>query len=70
VSAEFVRRSPHPVFLAGGLSPGNVGEAIRRVCPFGVDLCSGVRTEGRLDRAKLSAFVEAVRLADADLVAK
>jgi phosphoribosylanthranilate isomerase len=70
VSAEFVRRSPHPIFLAGGLSPGNVGEAIRRVRPFGVDLCSGVRTEGRLDLDKLSAFVEAVRLADADLVAK
>jgi phosphoribosylanthranilate isomerase len=56
-----VRRSPHPVFLAGGLSPANVGEAIRRVRPFGVDLCSGVRTEGRLDSNKLRAFIEAVR---------
>jgi phosphoribosylanthranilate isomerase len=61
ISAEFVRRSPHPVFLAGGLSPANVGEAIRRVRPFGVDLCSGVRTEGRLDSNKLRAFIEAVR---------
>ncbi len=61
VSAEFVRRSPRPVFLAGGLTPGNVGEAIRRVCPFGVDLCSGVRTDGRLDGDKLAAFIEAVR---------
>jgi phosphoribosylanthranilate isomerase len=40
------------------------------VRPFGVDLCSGVRTEGRLDLDKLSAFVEAVRLADAELSAK
>jgi len=65
VSAEFVRRSPLPVFLAGGLSPSNVGEAIRRVRPFAVDLCSGVRTDGRLDREKLTAFIDAVRSADA-----
>lgn len=67
VSAEFVRRSSLPVFLAGGLSPANVGEAIRTVRPFGVDLCSGVRTAGRLDRDKLEAFIDAVRKADAEL---
>jgi phosphoribosylanthranilate isomerase len=50
-----------PVFLAGGLHAGNVGEAIRAVRPFAVDICSGVRTGGRLDAAKLQAFVEAVR---------
>ena len=50
-----------PVFLAGGLRADNVGEAIRVVRPFGVDLCSGVRTAGRLDEAKLGAFFEAVR---------
>lgn len=61
ISAEFVRRSPHAVFLAGGLTPANVGEAIRKIGPFGVDLCSGVRTDGRLDPAKLQAFVDAVR---------
>ena len=61
VSAEFVRRSPLPVLLAGGLSPDNVAEAIRTVRPYGVDLCSGVRTAGRLDPAKLSAFVAAVQ---------
>jgi phosphoribosylanthranilate isomerase len=64
VSAEFVRRSPHPVFLAGGLSAANVSEAIRRVRPFGVDLCSGVRTDGHLDPGKLRAFVGAVLGAD------
>jgi phosphoribosylanthranilate isomerase len=48
----------------GGLSAVNVAEAIRRVRPFGVDLCSGVRTEGRLDSQKLAAFMEAVRQAD------
>jgi phosphoribosylanthranilate isomerase len=65
VSAAFVRQSPHPVFLAGGLSAANVGEALRTVRPFGVDLCSGVRTEGRLDRDKLAAFIDAVRSSDA-----
>lgn len=55
--------APVPVFLAGGLSAGNVGDAIRAVRPFGVDLCSGVRTGGHLDETKLRAFVEAVRVA-------
>ena len=46
-----------PVFLTGGLQPGNVAEAVRRVGPFGLDVCSGVRTGGALDAAKLAAFV-------------
>ena len=45
-----------PVFLAGGLKPVNVAEAIRQVEPFGVDVCSGVRTNGKLDQAKLAEF--------------
>ena len=49
-----------PLYLAGGLKAENVAEAIRHVEPFGVDVCSGVRTEGRLDEAKLSAFFRAV----------
>lgn len=49
-----------PVFLAGGLNPSNVKEAIQKVEPFGIDLCSGVRTEGKLDALKLKAFFEAV----------
>jgi phosphoribosylanthranilate isomerase len=48
------------VYLAGGLNPGNVGEAIRTVQPFGVDVCSGLRTDGRLDEKKVEAFMIAV----------
>jgi phosphoribosylanthranilate isomerase len=50
-----------PVWLAGGLVPGNVADAIRAVRPFGVDVCSGVRTDGRLDEKKLARFVAEVR---------
>jgi phosphoribosylanthranilate isomerase len=70
VSATFVRNSARPVFLAGGLTAANVGEAIRRIRPFGVDLCSGVRTDGRLDDDKLTAFVAAVQDADFELGAR
>lgn len=45
-----------PLFLAGGLNPSNVAEAINTVQPFGIDVCSGVRTDGRLDERKLKAF--------------
>jgi phosphoribosylanthranilate isomerase len=48
-----------PVFLAGGLNPDNVREAIEIVQPYGVDLCSGVRTDGKLDELKLKKFFEA-----------
>jgi len=68
VSAQFVRASPLPVFLAGGISAANAAAAIRQVRPFGLDLCSGVRTEGRLDPDKLAAFMSAVQRADEDLV--
>jgi phosphoribosylanthranilate isomerase len=67
VSAAFVRASDKPVFLAGGLSAANVAHAIRKVRPYGLDLCSGVRTDGELDGAKLAAFVSAVERADAEL---
>ena len=49
-----------PVFLAGGLTPENVTAAIEQVEPFGVDVCSGVRTDGKLDEMKLSRFLEKV----------
>jgi phosphoribosylanthranilate isomerase len=63
-SAAIVRASPVPVFLAGGLTAANVGAAIARVRPFAVDVCSGGRTDGRLDPAKLRAFVAAVGAAE------
>ncbi|UOR04711.1 phosphoribosylanthranilate isomerase [Hymenobacter aerilatus] len=50
-----------PVFLAGGLNAENVREAIETVRPFGVDVCSGVRSDGQLDSQKLHRFVEVVR---------
>ena len=61
ISRELVRLVNVPVFLAGGLNAGNVKEAIKKVQPFGVDLCSGVRTNGKLDAEKLKAFVSTVR---------
>lgn len=52
-------QAPVPVFLAGGLRASNVREAIEAVQPFGVDLCSGVRTHGRLCADKLAQFMRA-----------
>jgi phosphoribosylanthranilate isomerase len=49
-----------PVFLAGGLNPENVAGAIQQVAPYGVDVCSGLRTNGKLDEHKLTVFVRAV----------
>jgi phosphoribosylanthranilate isomerase len=56
-----------PVFLAGGLHAANVAEAIRTVRPFGVDLCSGVRTNGKLDEVKLKEFFECVKSVNRDM---
>ncbi len=65
ISAEIVRRvAPRPVFLAGGLNPSSVADAIRRVRPFGVDVCTGLRTNGRLDPSKVAAFFAAIASAD------
>lgn len=61
VSQELVKQVRVPVFLAGGLHAGNVQEAIERVRPFGVDVCSGVRSDGKLDLQKLSDFIKAVK---------
>lgn len=49
-----------PVFLAGGLTPENVSSAIQEVQPFGVDVCRGVRTKGKLDEHKLAKFFNQV----------
>jgi len=45
-----------PIFLAGGIKPANVREAVNQVAPFAVDICTGVRTDGKLDETKLSAL--------------
>lgn len=58
ISKEIVKKCGVPVFLAGGLNPENVENAIKEVKPFGVDICSGVRTNGKLDEAKLSKFIK------------
>ena len=56
VSRRIRDAAPVPVFLAGGLKAENVADALEAVRPFGLDVCSGVRTDGRLDPAKLKRF--------------
>ena len=60
ISRKIVESVSIPVFLAGGLHYNNVAEAIKTVQPFAVDVCSGVRTEGRLDPQKLTLFMNTV----------
>lgn len=61
ISARIVAEVDRPVFLAGGLNADNVAEAWQTVRPYGFDLCSGVRTDGRMDPDKVAAFLAAVR---------
>lgn len=60
---SLVRNCSRPFFLAGGLTPENVTEAIAQVQPYGVDTSSGVETAGWKDREKMRRFVQAVRAA-------
>ena len=57
LSKKIVDAVAVPVWLAGGLNPENVSDAFEKVSPFGLDLCSGVRTDGLLDERKLSSFM-------------
>ena len=64
ISARIREAIEVPLFLAGGLNSTNVAEAIKQVQPFGVDICSGVRTDGVLDKTKLAAFFKSVGIPD------
>jgi len=61
LSLKIREQASCPVFLAGGLKPENVREAIETVGPYAVDVCSGVRTNGLLDEDKLEKFFSEVR---------
>ncbi|RMD51503.1 MAG: phosphoribosylanthranilate isomerase, partial [Ignavibacteria bacterium] len=61
ISKQLVEEVNSPVFLAGGLTPDNVVDAVSNVQPYGVDICSGVRIEGKLDKDKLTKFINNVK---------
>jgi phosphoribosylanthranilate isomerase len=56
ISRKIVESVSVPVFLAGGLNESNILDAVEKVKPFGIDLCSSVRSNGNLDESKLKAF--------------
>ena len=58
---ELIQDINRPYFLAGGLSPDNLGDAVKLLHPFAVDVSSGIETDGVKDRIKMAAFVAAVR---------
>lgn len=60
ISREIVATACIPVYLAGGLNPDNVAEAIAQVRPFGLDICSGLRTSGNLDEEKVRRFFASI----------
>jgi len=68
ISRKIVGSVKIPVFLAGGLKPENVKEAIDFVQPFGLDICSGVRTNTQLDENKLMLFFENVNKINSGLL--
>jgi len=61
LSRQIVDAADCPVFLAGGLRAENVADGVAQVAPFGLDVCSGVRVDGRLDGRRLARFIAAVR---------
>ena len=63
LSQQIVEAVSIPVYLAGGLSAANVAQAVKQVRPYGLDLCSSVRTDDGLDAEKLTNFIEACQSA-------
>ncbi|HYX14371.1 MAG TPA: phosphoribosylanthranilate isomerase [Nostoc sp.] len=61
LSAQIREQVNVPIFLAGGLKPENVAMAVKQVAPFGLDLCSAVRTNGELDENKLKLFFQQLK---------
>lgn len=61
---DLIRNIKRPYFLAGGLSAENVGEVVTMLHPYGVDVSSGIETNGYKDKSKMAAFVAAVRRGD------
>jgi phosphoribosylanthranilate isomerase len=66
ISRRVIESVTVPVWIAGGLRPDNAARAIEELAPFGLDVCSGVRTEGQLDAARLDAFMRAASGAQQD----
>lgn len=60
LSKQIVEQVKVPVYLAGGINRGNIKEAYEKVHPFGIDLCSGVRTNNKLDEEKLKQLFTAI----------
>ncbi|MBW4562777.1 MAG: phosphoribosylanthranilate isomerase [Mojavia pulchra JT2-VF2] len=61
LSAKIREQLDVPIFLAGGLNPDNVAIAVKQVAPFGLDLCNGVRSNGKLDESKLQRFFQQLK---------
>ena len=61
---ELIQNIKRPYFLAGGLSPENAEDAVKKLTPYAVDFSSGIETDGVKDKYKLAAFIAAVRKED------
>ena len=61
ISCKIREKLDIPIFLAGGIKPDNIAQAIDQVHPFGIDLCSGVRTDGKLDKIKLQQLFNNIK---------
>lgn len=61
ISRKIVELSPIPVYLAGGLNPQNIQEAIQTIKPYGVDICTGIRDNHQLNEEKLALFIQNIR---------